>query len=129
MPPPPQVSEAQDPMFLLNEVNSRTRILENKYSLMGERLLIINQNMIEEYKRSSKELQTITKDISNLKKDLEEIKNTLRHIVQEMSTFAKKENVKTIEKYINILNPLNFVTEEQVLKLLKEKKGDKTGRK
>lgn len=124
--PQQESTYTEDPMFLLNELNSRTRILENKYTLMGERILIINQNMIEEYRGTSKDLLELKQDVQRIKKDIQDIKDTIRRIVQEMSGFAKKENVKVIEKYINILNPLNFVTHNEVLDLIK-KRGDKTG--
>ncbi len=36
---------------------------------------------------------------------------------EELEFFARKENLKVLEKYINLWNPLNFVTKEEVLEL------------
>jgi len=49
-------------------------------------------------------------------------------IIKELDIFAKKEQLKVLEKYINLWNPLNFVTTKEVEKIIEEKlkKGDKT---
>ena len=41
-----------DLSYVLADLSSRVRILESKYNLIGERLLVVNKNMIEEYKKT-----------------------------------------------------------------------------
>ncbi|MFH1210004.1 MAG: hypothetical protein V1663_04415 [archaeon] len=106
----------------------RVRILESKYNTMRERLLLINQNMIDEYKKVSEELKEVNQDMKDLKKELFEVREALNKIVYELQFFARKDNLKVLEKYINMWNPLHFVTEEEVLKLIKEEKRGKGGR-
>ena len=112
----------QDSSSVINEINNRVRLLENKQSLVRDRMLIINQNMIDEYKKLMIEIRTINSDIKEIKSDLFTIKETIHSLVKELDSFAKKENVKVLEKYINLWNPLNFVTEKQVLELIKSVK-------
>ena len=107
-----------------NELNTRIRILEGKYNLTRERMLLINQNMIDHYKILNDEIRTIKKDLKEIKETMETIKETNKSMIKEMSFFARKEQLKVLEKYINIWNPLNFVTKEEVLELI-NKKGDK----
>ena len=104
---------------------SRIRVLESKYTGLRERLLITNQNMITEYKKLIQDIKEVNDEMRELKKDVFEMKEISRHIVEEMQLFAKKDKFKILEKYINMWNPLNFVTEEEVIKLIEEKKGDK----
>ena len=78
----------------------RVRILESKYNIMRERLLLINQNMIDEYKKLNEDIKIIEDELKELKKD----------------------SLKVLEKYINMWNPLNFVTEEDVLNIIKQSK-------
>ena len=103
------------------ELNSRIRSVEGRYNLLAERLLIINHNLIEQYKKTMKEIQLINSDLSEIKHDLNTTKEVINNIVKELENFASKNNVKVIEKYIDLLNPLNFVTEEQLNKVLDEK--------
>lgn len=97
------------------------RVLESKYNIMRDRIFLINQNMLEEYKKLIGEIRTIDSEIKDVKRNLFEIKNVLDHIIKEMQFFAKKENLRVLEKYINFWNPLNFVTEKEVIQIMKEK--------
>lgn len=101
------------------ELTNRLRVLESKQSMFSERLLVVNQNMLEEYKRLMKEIKAVDIEINELKKDLNNLKNILKHLTEEASTFAKKDSLKVLEKYINLWNPLNFVTEKDVENIIK----------
>lgn len=107
-----------------DDLNTRIRILEGKYNLTRERMLLINQNMMDHYKTLNDEIRTIKKDLKEIKETMETIKETNRNMIKEMSFFARKEQLKVLEKYINMWNPLNFITKEEVLELI-NKKGDK----
>ena len=80
--------------------------------------------MIDEYKKLSVEVSSINEDLKEIKNNMFQIKETIRHTVKEMEFFARKEHLKVLEKYINLWNPLNFVTEEEVLTLIEKSKKD-----
>lgn len=104
----------------INEVGGRIRILENKYSLARERIFLVNQNMIDSHKKLMIDIDSINKDIKDIKNDLFLVKDSIRSLVKEFDNFAKKEDLKVLEKYINMLNPFKFVTEEQVIEIIKK---------
>ncbi|MBI2670975.1 hypothetical protein HYX18_03295 [Candidatus Woesearchaeota archaeon] len=112
----------------LNELSGRIRILESKYSLARDRIFLINQNMVESHKKLMVQIDSLNSDIKEIKNDVFVIKESLRTLIKEFDSFAKKEDVKVLEKYINMWNPLKFVTEDQVKELLKTS-GKKRGRK
>ncbi len=114
--------QPQDPQDILMEINNRTRLLENKYSLMRDRVFMVNQNMIEEYKKLSQEMKGINKDLKEIKNDVFKIRDTLKQVINEMEFFARKENLKVLEKYINMWNPLSYVTQEELTQQLLELK-------
>lgn len=113
---------SQDPYSTISNLNTRVRILEGRYNLTRERMLVINQNMIDHYKFLQGEMKAINEDLKEIKEALESIKTTMKNVVNEMQFFARKEQLKVLEKYINIWNPVNFVTEEEVIKLIKKEK-------
>lgn len=112
----PQESESS-----LIEITNRIRILENKYTQMRERLFLINQNMIDQYKNLIQETQDTNIEIKDIKHDLFTIKEALNHIINNLNSFAKKEDLKALEKYINMLDPLLFVTHNQLEEELKKR--------
>ena len=122
------VEQYQEQYSEINELGSRIRILEGKYTLIRERIFLINQNMVDAHKKLTIDFKVLESDIKEIKSDIFTIKETLRHLIKELDSFAKKENFKVLEKYINLWNPLKFVSEQEVLDLIK-KNVKKSGRK
>ena len=116
------MDNSQDPV-------ERIKILESRYNLMRERLLVINQNMIDEYKKINNDTIVMEKELKEIRTDIFEIKEALQKIIHELNYFAKKEQVQVLEKYINMWNPLNFVTEKEVLELISKNRGGKVSKK
>ncbi|MDI6737031.1 MAG: hypothetical protein QME12_00760 [Nanoarchaeota archaeon] len=106
--------EAEQGQDIIVELVNRIRILESKYTLMSERLLVVNQNMIEHHKQLTKEIKVNEGVVRDLKNDLEKVKNILKHLSEEAANFSRKDEVKLLEKYIKLWNPLNFVTDSDV---------------
>lgn len=109
------------------DIGARIRVLENKYHTVNEHLLVINQNMIEEYKGLVSEIRVMNEEMKILKQDLFALKEAIMKMVKEMEIFARKDELKVLEKYINLWNPVDFVTENEFDKKLEEKlkKGSK----
>lgn len=100
----------------------RIRTLEGQYNLLRDRVLIINNNMIEEYKRIMAEMKALNEESREIKRDMFKIKETIKHLVKELELFARKEDLQVLEKYINLWNPLKFTTEEDVKRIIEEHK-------
>jgi predicted transcriptional regulator len=98
----------------------RTRLLESRYSTLRERVLVVNQNLIAHYKKLYQEIRHLNTEMKELRSDMFEIKEAMKNVIEDLQSCAKIENLKIGEKYINLWNPLHFVTEEEVLKLIEE---------
>ena len=61
----------------------------------------------------------------NINKDIETVKNVVKHLSDEAGKFAKNQDVKVLQKYIDYWNPMNFMTEKDVLKLVDKILGEK----
>ena len=110
--------QTYSPEEILFDITSRVRSLEGKYNLLRDRVLIINNNMVEEYKKLMSEVRIINEDLKEIKQDVFKIKESIRHLVKETELFSRKEDVQFLEKYINFWNPMKFVTEEDVMRTL-----------
>ncbi|MEK6956274.1 MAG: hypothetical protein AABW52_06435, partial [Nanoarchaeota archaeon] len=111
-----QISGNEDIMDTIGRIRS----LEGKYNLLRDKVLIINNNMIQEYKKITTETKSLNDDIKEIKKDIFKIKESMKHLLNELELFARKEDVKFLEKYINLWNPLKFTTENDVKRLIQE---------
>ena len=109
-----------DPSYILNEVIGRIRSLESKHTLLSEQVLVINKNMIGEYKQLVRQLQILSADIKEARSEVFKLKEALQEVARETQSFAKKDSVKVLEKYMDLWNPMHFVTEDEVKRLVKE---------
>ena len=106
----------------INDMDTRLRILEGKYNMTRERLLSMNQNTIDHYKDLTSDIRLMNDDIKEIKDELVTIKKTMKIFMKELNLFARKDQVKVLEKYIKMWNPLNFITEEEVIELIEKNK-------
>jgi len=110
---------------------ARLRTLEGRYNLLRDRVLVVNNNLIEQYKKTVTEVKSVNDDIKEIKSDLFKIKEAMRHLLSELELFAKKDDVKYLEKYINLWDPMKLVTRkelEQAIEEIKKKKRVNDGR-
>ena len=102
------------------EFIGRLRINEARIANIRERLIVTDNNMIEEFRRMSEQIQDLNSELKQAKNEVFKMKEMMKEIVKEMSSFASSQELKVLERYINIWNPLNFTTEKEVLSLIRE---------
>lgn len=105
---------------LENTIN-RLRVLEGRYTNLQSELRVTEENMINRGKRLTKEIKTLTLDINEMRKEINEIKDKVLMIIKELQAFAKREDVKILQKYIEMWDPMNFVTHNEVEEIIDEK--------
>ena len=114
---------AFDFSVISNEVANmgrRMRTVEERTSNLIRKSQLTEQNMLLNNKKISTEIKAINDDINELKKIINEIKDHLRQVVEELKRCAKKEEIKIIQKYVDIWEPINFVTRNEVERIIKD---------
>ena len=121
--------QTQQQPNIMEDLLNRIRAIESKYTILGEQLLVVNENTIDSYKDLAKEIKVMNQEMQEIRQDLSNFKETIKQLVKETEMFARKEQIKVLEKYINLWNPMEFVTTEEVNKIIEEKlkKIKKTG--
>lgn len=107
---------------IIQDIDSRIRSLESKNTLLRERVENINQNSLNQTKKYIFNLKTTNMEFEKIKTEITSIKKILNQITRELKLFAKKEQIKTLEKYIDLLNPKEFITKKELDEILKNKK-------
>ena len=120
-------SSAKQPPFdmsiISNEVANigrRMRTLEERTSNLIRKSQIAEQNMLMNNKKVVTEIKTINADINELKKGLDEIREHLRQVVEELKRCAKKEEIKIVQKYVDMWEPVRFVTRNEVEHIIQD---------
>ena len=135
LPPPPkkhegilkfghaQQQEASDMSGITTDVNTlsrRLRLLEEGFTNLRRFFQVTEENMISKNKHFSAEIKTLTSDITEVRKEIQELKDKLLLVIRELQTVARKEDVKVLEKYINLWNPIKFVSQNEVEQIINE---------
>ena len=102
----------------LGGITTRLRVLEERFSSTRTKIQLIEQNMLGQHKKDSQETQTVIKDITDLRKDIEDIKSKIVLVIKELKLSAKKEDVQILSRYLNLWEPVNFVTQSEVEKIV-----------
>lgn len=119
---PPQTAPISEE---LESTINRLRVLEERYTNIQTELRVTEENMINRNKRLTTELKTLTLDINELRKEINEIKDKVLMLIKELQSCAKKEDAKVLQKYIEMWEPMNFVTHKEVEDIINEKLAQK----
>lgn len=109
----------------LESTINRLRVLEERYTNMQTELRVTEENMISRNKKITTEVKSISMEINELKKEVNEIKDNILLMIREMQGFSKKEDTKVLQKYIEMWEPMNFVTHKEVEDIISEKLSEK----
>ena len=113
----PSVSEVLEQ---INGVARRLRILESRHTDLNRKAQVTEKNMLNERKRFTRELRANDSDILESKKMLNELKSKVDTIIADLKNFAAKDDIEALRKYIDMWEPVNFITRDEVEKIVKE---------
>jgi hypothetical protein len=116
----PMEGEVTNLLSTFSEVSRRLRILEERYINIRRRTQVTDQNMITVSKNFSREFKTLVSDIDEIKRELEEITNSVKLIQKDLTSCATSFDLKVLQKYLSFWEPLNFVTEDDVKRMVKD---------
>ncbi|MBS3104824.1 hypothetical protein J4234_01050 [Candidatus Woesearchaeota archaeon] len=135
LPPPPkkhegilkfghaQQQEAPDFSGITTDVNTlsrRLRLLEEGFTNLRRFFQVTEENIIAKNKHFSAEIKTLTSDVNEVRKEIQEMKDKLILVIIELQSVARKQEVKVLERYINLWNPIKFVTQNEVEQIINE---------
>ena len=104
----------------ITTLGRRMRVLEEKNISIRNNIELIENNMLNRHKHVTTEIKAMDSEIMELKRDMQEIKDRLLMLIKELQATAKKADVDVLKKYINMWEPVNFVTKNQVEDIVKE---------
>ncbi len=118
--PPPEAPDISGMTEDINTLSRRLRLLEEGFTNLRRFFQVTEENMIAKNKHFSAEIKTITSDITEIRKEIQELKDKLLLVIRELQSVARKEEVKVLEKYINLWNPVKFVSQNEVEQIINE---------
>ncbi len=106
----------------INVLIRTIRILEERYSNLRKKTQITDQNMLDDVKKINTRIKIIDSEFSEIKKEISNINEKISFLFEQVKNVVKKEDVQVLDRYLNIWDPLRFITFEEARKLIEENK-------
>jgi hypothetical protein len=103
--------------YLLSDLGTRMRELEERTSSIKERVLLINSNMIDSKEEIEQRVLAIEKQNANLTADLKKINSTIQNILAETNNFVRKDEIILVERMLKDFQPLEFARRKDLEEL------------
>ena len=109
--PGPNVLDIADE---LKDISRRMRVTEERFLNLRQKTQVIEQNILHHNKDIITEQKTINSDVHDVKREVDDLKTKILLIIKELKMLSKKEDVQVLQKYIDMWNPVKFVTRKEV---------------
>jgi len=100
----------------LNNLTRRLRIIEERFMEVRKKVDLVDENSMAGDKELQIQNKATTQEMSEVKKTVSEMKDKMNIMIKELQGSAKLTDVKVLEKYISMWEPIDYVTYESVEK-------------
>ncbi len=97
---------------------SRLRLIEERQSNMQRKIHLMEQGMLNSNKEFKTEVKLLQEEFLDVKRKIKDFEETLKKISKTLENLATREEVKIIEKYVNLLDPTSFITRKELEKTI-----------
>ena len=101
------------------EIMRRLRLLEERYSGLRKKTQFTEQNMLKDAKDIFLEIRTLNETISGIKNDVSMLNENIVKLETEIEMSVNKSELQTLSKYVELWQPIEFLTRKQAEELLK----------
>lgn len=105
----------------LNDVATRLKILEERYNTLRKKSQLTEQNIIESDKSNFNEIRLLQDNLLDVKHAVKELTEKVGLLTDEITSFASKNDLKVLERYVGFWEPMDFVTRKEVNDFLRRK--------
>ena len=102
------------------EAERRLRTIEERFSNLERRSQVTEENMLSSDRKIKSEIKLTSSDVSDIKAQVVELTEKIKAVIRELQGFAKIEDVEVIKKYLNLIEPLGFVTQNEVDRIVRQ---------
>lgn len=104
------------------DLTRRLRAVEDRLEEIGQKADIVNDTIGKRTQAHEEGIMTALRSVGALQQDMAGLKKEIKEIRRELLRSASVEKVQELEGYISMINPMKFVTHDEVNKMLKDLK-------
>lgn len=111
---PAQTPPPQQPDFDAAKLYVWVKGLEGKVNNLLREVTILKNDYIKKHNDLKGEIKTMNEDVLELKHQREKTLEKMDLIIKELKSTAAREEVMVLRKYIDLWNPMTFVTQRDL---------------
>ena len=93
---------------------SRFRLIEDRQSNLQRKIHLMEENMLTSARDTRTELKLLHDELTELKRTIKGFEEFIEKVSSSLEDLATREEVKLIERYVNLLDPTNFISRKQL---------------
>ncbi len=110
----------QNPVGEISSVATRLKLAEERYANLQKRNQITEENLLQFEKEMKTEVRVLTQKTVEMKRRIEEINSKVDTILGELDSVVQRHEFQVVEKYLDLWQPMRFVTREEAKRLIQE---------
>lgn len=103
----------------INALSTRIRINEERFNDLRRKLQFLEQQAMSNQKKLSAEFKLVQGDVLEAKRRMGELENKIVMLIKELQLTSKKQDVDVLRRYLDMWDPVKFMTENQVKQILR----------
>jgi len=104
----------------LNGIAARLRVSEERFNELRKKISFIEQNMLTNHRKLLGDLKASDGETDDLRHKLAEIEDRVITIIKELRMTARKGDIDVLKRYIELWNPVKFVTADYAEKIARD---------
>lgn len=104
----------------ISSISRRIKIVEEHMDSISSRVQMTEKDVIEKHKSSIKRINKLEKELREVRSKMHDMEEMNSRITDRLREFASKEEVEVMERYSRWWQPLEYVTREEVKKLIND---------
>jgi len=107
----------------LPDSSKRLRSIEQRVGTIQRQLQVNEQNLIATERKTFANEKTLREELQDVRKEISVVKDAINQIAKEVGNMASHQEVEVMKKYLDLWEPVKFVTQHQVERIIAEELG------
>lgn len=104
------------------EISRRLLILEDRYGNIRKQIQFMEEQLLKHQHGMKKEATVIDQTLGELHVSMTQMVERIQRLSNELGSCAKASDVRALEKYVDIWEPVQFLTSAEATKLIEDAK-------
>mgnify|MGYP000318300589 CR=1 FL=1 len=101
------------------ELSERVRMLETRVKQLRENQRVLSENLLTKTEDLRNMIRELNYRLEEMKGQVKALQDMVKAFSKEIENVARIQDVKVLEKYINLIDPTRFLTKDEALRLIR----------